>query len=952
MRRLKWESVGLMNPLIFRVHLLFRELQRAAGVGAIVVALTFAVGGCGDQRMSADAHVAKAEVYIAAGDLRAGVIELKNAIQQNPEDPEARLLLGTTYLVLGDPAGAEKEISRARELGAAAQDVLVPLARAWNDQGAHDKTLKHLVLDDTAPEQHRIDVLVSRGHAHLGLGQLEAAQAHFDEALAVMPDDVPALIGRARLAMQQDDPETADALVGRAKSIAPEDFEVLAAAGTLALVAGRPAEAVATFGKLAERVPGNFGYTLSLAQAMIANEQADAAVGVLEALLRWAPEHLHVNYLRALAAYQTENFEAAKAHGQKVLGIVPNHLGSLMIVGGAHFALGENEQAVVRLQSFVRSVPQHEPARRVLGEALLKVGNPAGAQRILRPLVENKDNKDIGDPALLAMIGTAALRSGDLESSKRYFERLTETQPENAAARAQLGAVRFDLGEIEDGIADLEKAVGQDPASSALALLATSYMRTGLLDKALEAAQRLTHEHPESAIGPTLAGIIHVWMNEPDEARVAFQRAWALDPDAPGAGLNLAALDFKEGNLEAAHQILVETLEKNPQNPRVLQRLGEIEALTGRPAAKSRFVELIALEPDNVQPKVSLAQLHLQDGEPQEALDLTERLLRSNPGDIQLGEVVGRAYLALERPQDAARVFRSLTEAHPDAVAPRLALAQVLVTAGEQGQAKEQLEKVLQIDPENVPAGLALARFAGAEGDLKRAERMLVALDDAAADNADVLELRGDVAAAAGQLDEAGRFYRKVLQQDPTGTRSIKLAALERRAGKPDYLSTLQVWLADHPDDVAVRLAMADARLTAQDNAAAREEYERIITISPDNVVARNNLAWLLWQSGDVSAALPHIKTALEHAPESPQVQDTAGIVFLAAGDAERAVALLRKAAEASPEDATILYHFAQALHAIGEFGQARQVLEQVLGNGSLFPERQQAEAFLKQLNG
>jgi Tfp pilus assembly protein PilF len=293
-----------------------------------------------------------------------------------------------------------------------------------------------------------------------------------------------------------------------------------------------------------------------------------------------------------------------------------------------------------------------------------------------------------------------------------------------------------------------------------------------------------------------------------------------------------------------------------------------------------------------------------------------------------------------------------LTEAHPDAVAPRLALAQVLVTAGEQGQAKEQLEKVLQIDPENVPAGLALARFAGAEGDLERAERMLVALDDAAADNADILELRGDVAAAAGQLDEAGRFYRKVLQQDPTGTRSIKLAALERRAGKPDYLSTLQVWLADHPDDVAVRLAMADARLTAQDNAAAREEYERIITISPDNVVARNNLAWLLWQSGDVSAALPHIKTALEHAPESPQVQDTAGIVFLAAGDAERAVALLRKAAEASPEDATILYHLAQALHAIGEFGQARQVLEQVLGNGSLFPERQQAEAFLKQLNG
>ena len=945
------KSVSLMDHHIFFSRYSFGSpvFREAAGIAAIVIGLALAVGGCGNEELSADAYVAKAESFVAAGDLRAGVIEFKNAIQRNPEDPKARLLLGTTYLALGDPASAEKEISRARELGAAAQDVLVPLAHAWNDQGTYERTLKEVAVDDAAPGQDRTDALVVRGMAYLGLGQLEAAETHLDEALAITPDDAAALVGRARLAMQQEDLERATLLVDRANAAAPEDAEVVAARGDLALAAGRPADAVAAFETLAGRVPGNFSYALSLTRAMIANGQPDAAIETLDAMIQQAPGNPHVHYLAALAAYQTQNFSAAKAYGQTVLNAVPDHLGTLLIVGGAHFALGENEQAVVHLKSFVGRVPQHEPARRVLGEALLKAGDPAEAQQVLRPLVHHQG---VGDAALLAMIGTAALRSGDLESSKTYFQWLAETQPENAVAWAHLGAVRLDLGEIEDGIADLETSVRQDSNSGTLALLATSYMRAGLLDKAMETAQKLSHEHPESAIGPTLSGILHAWRKDPDQARAAFQKARALDPDAPDAGLNLAALDVKEGDLEAAHQTLVETLKTNPQNPRVLQRLGELEAVMGRPEARSRLLAWMALEPDNLQPKVLLAQLHLQAGEPQKALDLTERLRQSNPAHLQLGAVVGRTYLALERPNDAAGVFRSLIETHPEAVAPRLALAQALVAAGEQGQAKEQLETVQRIDPGSVPVRLALARFAIADGDLAHAKRMLLAVDDAALDNPDVLELRGDVAAAEGQLDDAGSLYKKALKQGPMSARAIKVAMVERRAGNPNYLSTLQVWLEEHPDDVAVRLAMADARLSAQNNEAAREEYEKIIKIAPENLVARNNLAWLLWQSGNVIAALPHINTALELAPESPQVQDTAGIVFLAAGDAERAVALLRKAADSSPEDATVRYHLAQALHAIGESKQARQILEQVLGNSEAFPERQQAEVFFKQLNG
>lgn len=925
----------------------------------LALVLALAVSGCGET-ISADQSIEKAQEHIAAGDVRAGVIEFKNAIQQDPEDATARLLLGRTYLMLGDPEGAEKELARARELGAPPEAVLIPLAQAWNELGRHARVLEEVtpeapeeIAAETAPEtagtarRFRLDALAARGQAHMGLQDWDAARRAFDAALAADADHAPALVGLAQLALSQGTPEqetveTVRSLVERARAAAPEDPDVLAMVGDLAIAMGEPAAAVAAFEQRAALVPENLGYKVPIAQARIAGGEPEAAIAVLDEVLKQAPGHAQVNYLRALAAYQTGDFEAAKLHGEKVLGRVPDHLGALMIVGGAQFARGENEQAVARLRPFVARVPQHEPARRVLGEALLRVGDPAGARQVLQPLVD--ENKE--DAQLLAMVGAAALQAGDLEDSKASFQRLAAAQPDNAAARAQLGLVRLDLGEVEEGLADLEASAERNPDTRSLAVLAAGYIRTGKLDEALEVAERLAQEHPDLAVGPTVAGIVHVWKDEPGQARAAFREARRRDPDAVGAALNLAILEARQGDLDAALQLLTEALQDNPEDPRVLQRLGEVEAQMGRlDQAAARFAEVVALRPDDVQSKLSLARVHLQAGEPRKALDLTRRLLPTHPDDFRLVEVAGRAHLALEQTDQAVRVLRSFVEAHPEAVEPRLALAQALVGAGERDTATAQLEQALELEPQNVRARLALARLVNAEGDPERARGILAELDGAA-DNPRVLELRGDIAATEEEFADAVDAYRAAFGQEPTSERAVKLAVVQRRAGNPDYRSTLESWLAEHPGDVTARLAMADANLAAQDYDAAREHYRRILQTAPDNVVVLNNLAWLLWNDGEAKAAVPHIEKALELAPESPQVLDTAGVIFLAAGDVQRAVNLLTAAAEKSA-DASIGYHLAQALIEQGNVDEGRAMLERVLAEHAAFPERKEAEALL-----
>ena len=67
---------------------------------AVVLALGLGLAGCGAD--NPEALLASARDYLAKNDPKAAVIQLKNALQKNPEMSEVRLLLGQALLRTGD----------------------------------------------------------------------------------------------------------------------------------------------------------------------------------------------------------------------------------------------------------------------------------------------------------------------------------------------------------------------------------------------------------------------------------------------------------------------------------------------------------------------------------------------------------------------------------------------------------------------------------------------------------------------------------------------------------------------------------------------------------------------------------------------------------------------------------------------------------------------------------
>ncbi len=65
----------------------------------IVVCLLIVLGASNEvSGASSQDFVARAEAYRAKGNLRASIIELKNALQKDPRNPDARLSLGQVYI--------------------------------------------------------------------------------------------------------------------------------------------------------------------------------------------------------------------------------------------------------------------------------------------------------------------------------------------------------------------------------------------------------------------------------------------------------------------------------------------------------------------------------------------------------------------------------------------------------------------------------------------------------------------------------------------------------------------------------------------------------------------------------------------------------------------------------------------------------------------------------------
>ena len=234
-----------------------RSAFGAPGTFRLLSALCALSLSCAIAAQAADSerYVHEAEDYLRRGEPKAAVIQLKNALQQEPDNARARLLLGKTYLELGQARAAEQALNKAMELGAPEGEVLALLGEAYLQQGRYREILNEFQVAQEAPAALRAAVLILHARAEFALGQRIPAKAKFAEVLRLEPENVEAFLGLARIALTEGDYDTAGSNLEPALELAPDNADVWVTKGELARQQGKMQEAKEAFTRAVALAP-------------------------------------------------------------------------------------------------------------------------------------------------------------------------------------------------------------------------------------------------------------------------------------------------------------------------------------------------------------------------------------------------------------------------------------------------------------------------------------------------------------------------------------------------------------------------------------------------------------------------------------------------------------------------------------------------------------------------
>ena len=373
---------------------------RWAGL-ALAAAMVAGLAACGGPDTGKLMEQARAS--LAKKDVEAARIHLKGALQQSPDNGEARFLLGQLLLDTGDMAGAEVELRRALELQHPEAQVLPALASSLLGQNKGALLLQQFGNVKLNEPSAQARLQTSLAMAEAGSGNTDAAAARVDSVLRDLPDHSPALMLRARLAAARGDQADALAQVKALLSKQPDLAEAWQLQGDLLLrgPTGQPAPpaaaAIAAYQEALKRQPNNTTVHAAIIGLHLGAGDVPAATTQWQALQKAAPKSVQTLFFEAVLASQKGDHKRTRELTQLLLRNTPDNLQVLLLAAQAELQLNSLAQAEAHLGKAVQLLQR---------PSYLKTADP---MPMLRP-PDLVDLGEVGEVVALRPLGTVAVR--------------------------------------------------------------------------------------------------------------------------------------------------------------------------------------------------------------------------------------------------------------------------------------------------------------------------------------------------------------------------------------------------------------------------------------------------------------------------------------------------------------------------------------------------------------
>lgn len=916
----------------------------------VVLALAALLLGACDGRTGDGDLVATARAQLAQGEAAAAAIQLKNHLDRQPQDPQARLLLGRALLDSGDAAGAEIELRRARDLGVVDDEVLPALARALLALHRPQALTGQFALTQLQTPQRQAEFKTLLASAWRMQGELGDAEAAVADALQSVPDHEPALLMQANLSASRGQHDQAMGQVNRLLLKSPANVQALILQGHLLDAHGQREEAQRSWRNALQQRPATLSAHAALIAMHLREQDLPAARAQWQALNTALPNNPQTRYYEAQLALAQGEAARARELVQALLKGRPNDAALHLLAGAVELHLGSTARAGGLLAKAAQLAPRAPEPRLMLAHVHLQSGQASKVAEALGPLLDG----DAPSPYALSLAARAEMLGGDPRRAQAYYDRAARLKPDDAGLRTARAVARLAGGQPDAGLAELQTLAAADRGIDADLALVSARLQRGDRAGVAAALDALQRKAPDNPLPPFLRGRLALERGETAQARRGFEAALAKQATYYPAVAGLAGLDIGERRFDAARQRFEQWLARDPQDLRARLALAEVARRAGAPRGEitALLVAAVKADPENPAAHRLLADHHMAALDFRAALAAAQAGLAALPDDPELYAQLGRAQLAAGDSQQAARSFEKLTRLLPQSPEPWLQLADAQVALKDLASARAAVRRAVELAPASLPARRAAAAMAVQARQFDEAQAHARALASNHPKLAAGHVVAGEIELARGAWGEAAIAFRRALerQRDSDAARGL-YTALQRGGQAREATKWADTWLAEQPRDVAFSLQAGDLALGAQDWVGAERHFRAVLGVQPRHTRALNNLAWLLVKQGK-PGAVALAERAVQVEPANPALLDTLASAYAHERQLPKALETQRRALAMVPESVAFRLNLAKLQMAAGDKAGARSELKALLERQQAFAARGEAEALLKSLGG
>lgn len=479
------------------------------------------------------------------------------------------------------------------------------------------------------------------------------------------------------------------------------------------------------------------------------------------------------------------------------------------------------------------------PYQLLLAQLALVQGNSSEGIGLLKKLVSSESSPDHVLTAQVTLAETYLSLGQTTEAEPIVSDILSKDSRDTRGLKLR-ASIRMDRGQVEDAIADLRQALGDQPqATDLMLMLAIAYERSGSIDLA---------------------------KNE-------FADAMRVSNFDPTVSLNYVAFLRRRGNISSAEDVLADLASRWPKNVQILSALAQVKLLNHEWNGAQELAETIrSIDSNPIMADELLGAALAGQNKYDESIAAFQHAQAASPPSAQLMYALVRTYLRAGKKDRAVSFLQEVLKADPANAEAYVLLGSVQLASKSLEQARQSFSMAIEKQPENAMGYKALSDFYLAQGNNSEALEVLrdglkkqpgsIALHFGLAG---IFERTGDYGAAISE-------YETLFKKDP---------------GSIVVINNLASLLADQRTDQASLDRARTLAATLQDSPLPQ---------------FKDTLGWVSYREGDYGMALPLLEDAAAALPQIALVHYHLGMAYVASGQSGKASDEFRLALEQAPD--------------------------------------------------